>query len=115
VNFSSRHWDFKRGKWVFGNAGEEEMSLLLTRKVFWQTRVVGGVVWIADPTEALFVEASREHLLELARKLEAQGLLKLAGEFATASLELMDQAGKFEADARAALQELEKKHAFERG
>jgi len=42
-------------------------------------------------------------------------LLKLEGEFATANSGLMDQAGKFEADARAALEELEKKHAFERG
>ena len=42
VNFSSRHWDFKRGKWVFGKAGEEELALLLARKVYWQTRVTGG-------------------------------------------------------------------------
>ena len=115
VNFSSRHWDFKRGKWVFGKAGEEEMLLLLARKVYWQTRVIGGAVWIGDPTEALYLETSREHLLELARKLEAQGLLKLEGEFATAASQLMDQAAKFEADAGAALEELEKKHAFERG
>ncbi|MGA8151516.1 MAG: hypothetical protein WB952_11245 [Terriglobales bacterium] len=115
VNFSSRHWDFKRGKWVFGKAGEEEMLLLLARKVYWQTRVIGGVVWIGDPTEGLYVETSREHLLELARKLEAQGLLQLEGEFATASPGLMDRAEKFEADARTALEELEKKHAFERG
>jgi len=115
VNFSSRHWDFKRSKWVFGKAGEEQMSLLLARKVYWQTRVTGQAVWIGDPTEALYVETSQEHLLELARKLEAQGLLKLEGEFATANSGLMDQAGKFEADARAALEELEKKHAFERG
>jgi len=115
VHFSSRHWDFKRSKWVFGKASEEQMSLLLARKVYWQTRVTGGAVWIGDPTEALYVETSGEHLLELARKLEAQGLLKLDGEFATTSSGLMDQAGEFETDARAALDELEKKHAFERG
>jgi len=115
VNFSSRHWDFKRSKWVFGKAGEEEMLLLLARKVYWQTRVIGGAVWIGDPTEALYLETSREHLLELGGNLEARGLLKLEGEFATASPGLVDQAEKFEADARAALEELEKKHAFERG
>jgi len=115
VNFSSRHWDFKRSKWVFGKAGEEEISLLLARKVYWQTRVSGGAVWAADPTDALYVESSVEHLLELARKLEGQGLMRLQGEFATADAGLLAQAGKFEADASAALEELEKKHAFEKG
>ena len=115
VNFSSRHWDFKRGKWVFGKAGEEDVVRLLERKVYWQTRVSGGAVWIADPTDALYVETSPENLREVARTLERQGLVKLDGEFATATAELMNQAGKFEADARAALEELEKKHAFERG
>jgi len=115
VNFSSRHWDFKRSKWVFGKASEEDVLRLLARKVYWQTRVSGGAVWIADPTDALYVETTPENLREVARTLERQGLVKLDGEFATASAELMNQAGKFEAAARAALEELEKKHAFERG
>jgi len=115
VNFSSRHWDFKRDKWVFGKAGEDEMALLLARKVYWQTKVSGGTIWIGDPTDALYVESSAQHLLDLARTLEGRELMKLQGEFATASAGLMDQAAKFEADARVALEELEKKHAFERG
>src|SRR5437899_5406919 len=32
VNFSSRQYDFKRSKWVFGKATDEEMGLLLSRK-----------------------------------------------------------------------------------
>jgi hypothetical protein len=115
VHFSSRYWDFKRNKWVFGKASEQEMSLLLARKVYWQTRLAGGEVWVGDPTEALYVETSAGHLLEVAQKLQAQGLIKLRGEFATANTALMEQSGKFEADMRAALEELEKKHAFERG
>jgi hypothetical protein len=115
VQFSSRHYDFKRNKWVFGQASEEDIALLVSRKVYWQTRLVGGSVWIADPTDALYVETSPEHLLETAKKLEEQGILKLEGEHAIATPLLMDQAAKFESDMRAALEELEKKHAFERG
>jgi hypothetical protein len=115
VQFSSRHYDFKRNKWMFGKASDEEMALLLARKVYWQTRLVGGTVWIGDPTEALYVETSADHLLEVARKLEAQDLIKLEGEWATATPSLMEQAARFEGDMRAALEELEKKHAFERG
>lgn len=115
VQFSSRHYDFKRDKWVFGKASDDEMALLLTRKAYWQTRLVGGTVWMAGPAEALYVEASPAHLLEVAKKLEAQGLIKLDGECATSNPLLMEQAAKFEADMRSALEELEKKHAFERG
>jgi len=115
VHFSSRHWDFKRNKWVFGKASEEQMASLLLQKVYWQQRALGGAAWVGDPTEALYVESTVDHLLELARKLEAQELINLDGAFASASPRLMDEAAKFEADARAALDELEKKHAFERG
>jgi hypothetical protein len=115
VQFSSRHYDFKRNKWVFGQASEEDIALFVSRKVYWQTRLVGGSVWVADSTDALYVEASPEHLLETAKKLEEQGMLKLEGEHATATPLLMDRGAKFESDMRAALEELEKKHAFERG
>jgi len=115
VHFSSRHYDFKRNKWVFGKATDEEVALLVARKVYWQTRLAGGTVWVGDPTDALYVETSAAHLLEAARRLEEQGLLRLQGEMATANPSLMAQAEKFESDMRAALLELEKKHAFERG
>src|SRR5438034_5356759 len=53
VHFSSRYYDFKRNKWVFGKANDEAIAQLLMRKVFWHTRLFGGTVWIGDPTEAL--------------------------------------------------------------
>jgi hypothetical protein len=115
VQFSSRHYDFKRKKWMFGKASDEEIALLLARKVYWQTRLIGGAVWIGEPAEALYVESFTEHVLDLAKKMEMEGLIKLEGERATANPSLMEQAEKFEADQRAALEELEKKHAFERG
>lgn len=115
VQFSSRHYDFKRSKWVFGKATDDEIGLLLRRKVYWQTRLVGGQVWIADPVEALYVETAPDHLLDVAGKLEEEGQIKMEGETAMAHLPLMAQAEQFEADMRVALQELEKKHAFERG
>ena len=115
VNFSSRHWDFKRGKWVFGRASDKDISTMLARKVYWQARLVGGTAWLGDPTEALYVETTPAHILELARKLEDQKLIKLEGDSAVAEPALMDRAEQFESDMRTALEELEKKHAFERG
>src|SRR6476659_5057439 len=55
VQFSSRYYDFKRSKWVFGKATDEALALMIARKVYWHTKVSGGPVWVGDPTEALFV------------------------------------------------------------
>jgi hypothetical protein len=115
VQFSSRHYDFKRNKWVFGKATDEDIALLVARKVYWQTKVALKPVWVGDPTEALYVESSTARVLEMAQKLRDQELMTLEGEFASANASLMAQAEKFKADMRAALAELEQKHAFERG
>ncbi|MGA2696471.1 MAG: hypothetical protein ABSE92_10430 [Terriglobales bacterium] len=115
VHFSSRHYDFKRNAWVFGKATDEDMSRMLARKVYWQTKLIGGPVWVGDPTDALYVQTTVEHLLQEAGKLAAQGSIKLEKDWATATPALMSQSARFEVDAQAALEELEKKHAYERG
>src|SRR6201993_1563422 len=126
VPFSSRNYDFKRQQWVFGKASDEAMAEFIERKVYWQT-VLGSAepgtsnapparVWIGDPAEAQYVQTTPSHLLEVAARLvAAQGLLRIEGEFAEATQGLMNQAERFENARREALEELEKKHAYERG
>ena len=121
VPFSSRHYDFKRQQWVFGKATDEAMAEFVERKVYWETKLgksgAGGArVWIGDPAEAQYLQTTPAHLLEVAARLvAAQGLLRIDGEWAEATPGLMDQAERFENARRAAVEELEKKHAFERG
>jgi hypothetical protein len=116
VAFSSRHYDFKRQKWVFGKAGDEVIATFLERKVYWVTRIGGEKrVWIGDPTEAQYLETTPAHLLEVAARLAGDGLVRLDGEWAEATQELMGQSERFEAAMRTAVEALEKKHAFERG
>jgi hypothetical protein len=81
VAFSSRHYDFKRQQWVFGKATDDVMAEFIERKVFWQSKLGGEQrVWIADPTEAQYVQTSPNHLLEMAARLvAAQGLLRIEG------------------------------------
>jgi hypothetical protein len=113
--FSSRHYSFKTGQWVFGKAADEEIERLIERKVYWQTRLVGGEVWLGDPTEALYLESTPDHIDGLARGLAQRGLFTLNGDRAIALPLLMDQKERFETEMAAALQQLDEKHAFERG
>jgi hypothetical protein len=115
VNFSSRHYDFKRGQWVFGKASDETIATFLERKIFWQTRLVGGEVWLGDGTDAQYLQTTTDHLAAAANGLAGRGLIRLERRYATALPALMDRAEEFEAAAEAALAELEKKQAFERG
>jgi hypothetical protein len=113
--FSSRHYDFKRGQWVFGKATDEDIAGLIERKVFWQTALAGGDVWLGDPTEAQYLQTTPEHIAEIADTLARKGLFTMIRRNATALPALMDQKNRFESESGAALQELEQKHAFERG
>jgi hypothetical protein len=117
VPFSSRHYDFKRQKWVFGKAADDVIAEFIERKAYWQTKLgTEKRAWIADPTEAQYLETTPAHLLEVAAGLvAAQGLLRIDGEWAEATVGLMGQGHRFENAMRDAVEELEKKHAFERG
>jgi len=144
VAFSSRHYDFKRQQWVFGKATDEAMAEFVERKVYWETKLgtdsreiprpagksaglrddagfhmtsgSSARVWIGDPAEAQYLQTTPVRLLEVAARLvAAQGLLRVDGEWAEANQGLMNQAERFENARRAAVEELEKKHAFERG
>ena len=113
--FSSRHYDFKRGQWVFGKATDEEIALMIERKVYWQTCLVGGDVWLGDPTEALYLQTTTEHFAEIAVGVMKSGLFSMARRYATALPALMEQKERFESEMAHAVHELEEKHAFERG
>jgi hypothetical protein len=144
VPFSSRHYDFKRGQWVFGKATDEVMTEFVERKVYWQTKIKSPLlakdarngapgestsppsreerekdgaprVWVGDPAEAQYLQTAPTHLMDVAARLAAEGLLRIDGEWAEATPELMGQAERFENVRRAAAEELEKKHAYERG
>jgi len=146
VAFSSRYYDFKRQQWVFGKAIDDAIAEFVEKKVYWETKLAGGVmeskspplrqaqgglsrierekdgapervrVWIGDPAEAQYLQTTPAHLVEIAARLvAAQGLLRIDGEFAEATQGLMLRADRFESARRQAVEELEKKHSFERG
>jgi hypothetical protein len=97
---------------------EAELKDFVARKVFWAGGVGRQPVFIADPCDALYLDASdeqmQEKLLAAAKKLAEQGLLELAGDSARATNALVGRAEEFHAAKERALDELHAKHAFER-
>jgi len=121
---------------VFGKAADDVIATFLERKVYWETKLKSnspssgkerekdgaGVdetsvkVWIGDPTDAQYLESTPGHLLEVAGRLVAgDGLVRMEGEWAAATAGLMGQGERIEGAMRMAVEELERKHAFERG
>jgi hypothetical protein len=114
VHFSSRYYDFKRGRWVFEQATDEELADFLLRKVYWQQKLVGGSAWVGDPTEALYLGKTKERVLAAAAAFVKSGLITMDGEWATAAGGLQ-RTERFSSEMKGALVELERKHAFEDG
>jgi hypothetical protein len=116
VPFSSRHYDFKRDQWIFGKASDEAIAQFVERKVYWESKLNQATrVWMGDPADAQYLQTNPTHLLEVAARLvAAQGLIRIDGEHAEATQGLISHSDRFEDARRAAVEELEKKHAYER-
>jgi hypothetical protein len=112
---SSRHYNFKLKRWAFGKASDKEVRSLIERKVYWQTRLVGGDVWLDDPIEALYLDTTTDHIAAIAFGLAEKGLFTLTRRYARSLPVLMDQSERFESEMATALRQLEEKHAFELG
>ncbi len=115
VFVSSRFYDFKRNRLVFEQASEDEIREMLKRKVYWTAARRGGAAArVADAYDAEFLNTSAGKMLELAKGLEKEGWIRLEGECGSATEKLKAEAQAIEGAMRAALEELEKKHAFEK-
>jgi hypothetical protein len=113
--FSSRHYNFKSKQWMFGKATDEEIAVMIERKVYWQTRLVGAEVWLGDPTEAMYMDTTSDQVAKIADGMASKGLFTFSGGKATALPALMNQNERFEAEMAASMRQLDEKHAFERG
>jgi len=90
VHVTSRFYSFVTRKIQFPTQPEHDVREMLKRRVFWLGRS-GAVVEVAHPYDCQYVNFSREKMLELARQLAGQGLIKLEGDQATASDVLLQE------------------------
>jgi hypothetical protein len=89
VHVTSRFFSFITKKIQFPAQSEDGVRELIKRRVFW----LGSKqpVSVADAYDCQYVNFTREKMLEMARQLAGQGLIKLEGEQATASDWLLQQ------------------------
>lgn len=117
VPFSSRFYDVRRKQWAFQHASDAELEDFIRRKTYWEHKLGAGAAgaWIADPVDLQYLRANMERMLQAAQSLAAQGLVRLQDEHATHTDALLAQSQRVEAEMRQAQEQMEKKHAFERG
>jgi hypothetical protein len=89
VHITSRYYSFITKKIQFPTQSEDDVRELIKRRVFWLGRT--SPTEVANPYDCLYVNLSREKMLDLARQLAGQGFIKLEGELATVSDWLLQQ------------------------
>lgn len=84
AHVTSRFYSFIEKKIQFPTQSENDVRELLKRRVFWLEKS-GAPVEVAHPYDCQYVNFPRERMLELAKQLSGQGMIKLEGDVATAS------------------------------
>lgn len=90
VHITTRYYSFRAKKIEFPTQNEADVREMLKRRVFWLGRR-GDPVEIADPYDCQYVNFSREQMLEFAKQLAGQGMIRLEGERAFPSDWLLQQ------------------------
>ena len=105
VSLTTRYWSRWQKKFTFSETNDERRLAYLLSKVYWLSGVLGegAPVWIADPRDAMYLNASEADLLRMAGHEAAEGLMKLDGEFAAATPALMAKSAEYQAALAAAL------------
>ena len=89
VHITSRYYSFISKKIQFPTQSDDDVRELIKGRVFWLGKTSPAEV--ANVYDCQYVNFPHEKMLELAKQLAGQGLIKLEGELATASDWLLQQ------------------------
>jgi len=105
VPVTTRFYSRWQKKFLFTETDDQERLRYLLSKVYWLSGVLGDSkpLWIADPRDAQYLNTTEAELLRMAGHEASEGLMKLDGEYAAATPQLMARAAEYEAARDAAL------------
>jgi hypothetical protein len=102
VPLTTRYYSMKQKKFVFNDTTEEQRRSFLAGKVYWLSGVLGGgaPVWLLDPRDAQYLDATVEELRGAMGALLGDGLLRLAADdgFAAPTAKLIERREGYEAE-----------------
>jgi hypothetical protein len=99
VPVTTRYYSRWQKKFFFTDTDGPTRKDFLNLKVYWLSGVLGGnqPVWIADPRDAQYLNATAEDLRNMASSLEDEGFLNLTADYAAPTAKLLDLAEEFKA------------------
>ncbi len=105
VPVTTRYYSRWQKKFFFTDTDDRSRMDFLALKSYWLSGVLGGSqpVWIADPRDAQYLNTTAAELQRMAADLAGQGMLKLEGEYASATPALVARAEEYHAKLQAAL------------
>jgi hypothetical protein len=105
VPVTTRYYSRWGKKFVFNDTDDNERLAYLLSKVYWLSGVLGNSkpVWIADPRDAQYLNTTEQDLLRIASDKAGAELMKLDGEFASATPALLERSGQYRDALDAAL------------
>ena len=105
VPVTTRYYSRWQKKFLFTETTDAERLEYLLCKVYWLSGVLGAgePVWLADPMDAQYLNTAEADLLRMAGDKAGEGLIRLEGEFAAATLLLLARAPEYQARLEAAL------------
>jgi hypothetical protein len=109
VPLTTRFFSARQNKFIFNDTNEQQRTDFLATKAFWFSGVQGGgaPVWLLDPRDAQYLDASVEELRRSVEALKSEGLIAAAdGEFAAATTKLMERGDGYRAHLAAALEQI---------
>ena len=93
VPLTTRYYSMKQNKFIFNDTTDDQRKAFLAAKAYWLSGVLGKKepVWLVDPRDAQYLDASVEDLRNSAKTLTAEGLLQPAAdaEYGSATEKLM--------------------------
>ena len=107
---TTRYYSRWQKKFQFTDTTDVERVEFLARKAFWLSGILGAgaPVWLADPRDAQYLNATVEQLRQDAEALAAAGMVTpLAdGGYAAASAALLAREAEYRAELAGALQNI---------
>jgi hypothetical protein len=105
VPVTTRYYSRWQKKFVFTETDDNERLKFILSKIYWLSGVLGNnnPVWIADPRDAQYLNATEADMLRMAGHEAGEGLLVLEGEYASPTPQLLARAPEYQAALEAAL------------